>query len=118
MTLKELLKDKELGTVKVRHFLWEESKWFQPMYYHNELVFGHDDDDFPDSQEIDYDTDWELFEEPKTKVMRAQYLYKLRNFRPMITQELFLCDSEFERTIERQDKLEWYKRLDEIECES
>ena len=63
--------------------------------------------------------DYELYIEPKPKVMRAQYAYKFKigkveSDRPTMTGDLYKDDDEFKKVV---GKVKWFKRLTEIECE-
>ena len=57
---------------------------------------------------------WELYKKPIIK--RAQYMYKsIYDAVPEITTQLLKDDAEFG---ELNHSCEWFKRLEEIECES
>ncbi|MCB0420652.1 MAG: hypothetical protein KDD61_06635 [Bdellovibrionales bacterium] len=93
---------------------WGSTKWFQPRYIHEGNVYGHHDNGCPACYEYTSEN-WELFEEPNPKVMRAQYAYRYTDNQHYVTGYLYKNDSEF---IDAVNGVAWFKRLDEIECES
>lgn len=115
-TISELIKEhsKVPGDIRVRRKSWAIGDWFQPFFPCEESFTyrgkANDREDF--LQDATYG-DWQLYTEPKSKVMRAQYLM-IRNGinRPFITSGFYINDadlladypmaSEYERQFERE----------------
>ena len=115
-TLKELLEGVELP-VKVRRDDWASKTTYDEIYYrYNETFYGHTSYGAQVSISVN-EKGYELFTEPKPKVMRAQYLvYDASPYNvPYITNQLYKDDAEF---LKFHDDGMPFKRLAEIECES
>jgi len=97
---------------KVRDEEWQTGCF---VYLSNSGDFLDEDGDCS-SIDISSDDEYELYEESKPIVMRAQYAYKRNSWeRACITIGLYKNDEDF---LASMNNMEWYKRLDEIECGS
>lgn len=115
ITLKEFMKDKKLGEVNIAI---DSYHWFKPMFIHNSIYYGFYKDGPSSQHKLNLIMSWQVYGEPKPKVMRAQYqvMYKTATI-PFIGECLYKDDSEF---IDRNSLqyISWFKRLEEQECES
>lgn len=117
-TLEEFLKDKKLGEVKIRSMCWDKKGWFMPYYSCSSKYHGLSDNQSNVIFLKSMNDTWELYKEPKPKVMRAMYLYKYEDCSPAYTHLAIKDDEEFLNIMVGVDRIEWFKRLDEAECES
>jgi hypothetical protein len=116
-TLKELIDEHGIN-IRVRRSVWKRM-YFKIMYIHEGCVYGHYDDGNPSHFLLDGPVIWQLYTEPKPKVMRAQYMVKYKyDCVPYETDNLYKDDEEFFKFHPRKSEREWYKRLEERECES
>jgi len=73
MTLKELLKDKQLP-VKVRKKTWGNAEYFELIGFNDRGVVGFFQDGRPYSWIFCTLDAWELYQEPKQKTVLSEYL--------------------------------------------
>lgn len=93
MTLKELLKDKQLP-VKVTRLNWHCSSYFEVTSFRKYGATGYIQDDTPYSSIFsELDDGWELYQEPKQKTVLSEYIIKIAS--NGFTSYYFKSDEDF-----------------------
>lgn len=118
-TLKELI-DEHGFNIETKQYDWGNMR-FIPMYVHQGCIYGH----FHDGSCARYSEkgcpEWQLYTEPKSKVMRAPYLVEGISARPELTYSLYKDDADFLEQYKFSETCKFkYKRLDnlEVECDT
>lgn len=95
MNLKKLLKEKQLP-VKVRLQYWDKDDYFEVINFNDLGAIGYTKSKYPYSLNFCNLYEWELYQEPKKKIVLSEYLVKFSYAAgELYTPYFFVSDEEF-----------------------